>query len=217
MFVGDRMSKPVITVNPDMPIQEALNLMQRERIRRAPVVEPDGKLVGMVTRSDLLHASPSDATSLSVWEINFLLSRIQVGEIMSTEVVTVSEDTPVEEAALLMADNKIGGLPVLRDGQIVGIITETDLFKIFLEMFGARVHGFRVSAIVPNKPGELAKLTNAIFERKGNILGLGTFMGESAADGLITIKVSGISKEELEKAVQPVVTKIVDIRETQAT
>ena len=109
MLVKERMSSPVITVAPDTPIMNALDLMQSKGIRRAPVMR-DGKLVGIVSDKDLLNAAPSDATSLSVWELNYLLSRLRVKEIMSTEVITVNENTPIEEAAYLMAANKIGGL-----------------------------------------------------------------------------------------------------------
>lgn len=105
MLVGERMSHPVITVPPSMPIVEALNLMKREHIRRAPVVQ-EGKLVGIVSEKDLLNASPSSATSLSVWELNYLLSKVTVKEIMTTKVLTVDESTPIEEAARIMADNK---------------------------------------------------------------------------------------------------------------
>ncbi len=143
MLVGERMSHPVIYISPDVPINEALNLMRNEHIRRLPVIK-DGTLVGIVTDKDLLNASPSPVTSLSIWELNYLLSKITVKDVMTREVLTVTEDTPIETAARIMADNKIGGLPVMRDDKVVGILTETDLFKIFLELMGAREKGVRV-------------------------------------------------------------------------
>ena len=147
MLVGERMKSPVITVRPDMPVVDALNLMRQEHIRRTPVVK-DGKLVGIVSEKDLLNASPSPATSLSIYEMNYLLSKIQVKEVMTKNVLTVTEDTPIEEAARIMADNKIGSMPVLRNDQMVGIITETDLFKLLLELMGAREVGVRVTALI---------------------------------------------------------------------
>ena len=159
MLVGARMTHPVITVHPNIPVHDALNLMRREHIRRLPVVDKKGNLVAMVSESDLLHASPSDATSLSIYELNYLLSKITIDHIMSTDVITVDKETPIEEAARIMADNKIGGLPVVLNNKVVGIITETDLFRVFLEMLGAREPGVRIAALVPNTPGELAKLT----------------------------------------------------------
>jgi acetoin utilization protein AcuB len=213
MFVKERMSHPVISVHPKMSMQDALNLMHKERIRRLPVVDKHGRLVGIVSERDLLHASPSDATSLSVWEITYLLSKITVDRIMTREAITISEDTPIEEAALIMADNKIGGLPVIRDGEVVGIITETDLFKAFLELLGARDAGVRLTALVTNVPGELAKLTKAIYELGGNIVALGTFLGESTENREVTLKVEGVTPQALREVVEPIVDRVVDIRE----
>ncbi len=216
MLVGERMSKPVITVHPETPMQEALNLMRKEKIRRLPVVDRNGRLVGIVTEKDLLHASPSSATSLSVWELHYLLSKITIEEVMTRQVVTVTEDTPIEEAARQMVDNHAGGLPVMRGEEVVGIITETDLFKVFLELLGAREAGVRISALVRNVPGELARLTKAVYEAGGNILALGTFLGESTQNREMTLKVEGVPKEALQKAIEPVVVRVLDVRETRA-
>jgi acetoin utilization protein AcuB len=208
------MSKPVITIHPDLPMHDALKLMRREHIRRLPVVNRHGRLVGIVSESELLHASPSDATSLSIYEVNYLLSKITVEEVMSSDVITVTEDTPIEEAARIMADNKIGGLPVVRDDEVVGIITETDLFTIFLELLGAREPGIRVAALVPNDPGELSELSKAIFDIGGNILSLGTFLGSSSENREVTFKVEGVDEIALQSALEPYVERIVDIRVT---
>ncbi len=211
MLVGERMSKPVIHISPDLPINEALNLMKRERIRRTPVVQ-DGKLVGIVSDKDLLNASPSPATSLSVWEMNYLLSKITVKDVMTRKVLTVSEDTPIEEAARIMADNKIGGMPVVKDGEVVGIITETDLFKILLEMMGAREKGVRVTAEIHDQPGVLAALTKVVFEAGGNFIALNQVGGSSSANRLATFKVTGVSADALRTAISPLVDRIIDIR-----
>lgn len=214
MLVGERMTHPVITIHPKMPIHDALNLMNKEHIRRLPVVDDKGDLLAMVSERDLLHASPSDATSLSVYELNYLLSKITIKHIMSTDVIAVTEDTPIEEAARIMADNKIGGLPVLLNNKVVGIITETDLFKVFLELFGARETGIRLTALVPDTPGELAQLTKAIFDEGGNIIALGTFLGESSENREIMLKVSGIDPEVLKTNIKPYVEQIIDLRES---
>src|SRR3990170_3161087 len=169
MLVGERMSHPVISVRQDMPITDALNMMRREHIRRAPVIK-DGKLIGIVSDKGLLNASPSPASSLSVWEMNYLLSKIKVKDVMTKVVLTVTEDTPIEEAARIMADNKIGGLPVMRAGQVAGIITETDLFKIFLELMGAREAGVRATILVLDKPGQLAQITRVVANMGGNVV-----------------------------------------------
>ena len=146
MLVGERMSHPVIHISPDFTIHDAIQLMKHEGIRRMPVVAK-GKLIGIVSETDLLNASPSQATSLSVWELNYLLSKVTVEEIMTKDVITIAEDTPIEEAARILADNKIGCLPVMKDENLVGIITETDLFRLLLELMGAR------EKAVSNPPG----------------------------------------------------------------
>ena len=213
MLVGERMSHPVISIAPDIPITEALNLMKQERIRRLPVVK-GGKIVGIVSDKDLLNASPSSATSLSVWEMNYLLSKITVREVMTKKVFTVSEDTPIEEAARIMADNKIGGLPVLRNGSVVGIITETDLFKIFLELMGVRERGVRVTALFHEERGQLARLTQAIAEKGGNFVAFGQFSGEDPSTRLVTFKVAGMKKDAVKKATAKVAKEVWDVRET---
>ena len=211
MLVGDRMSKPVITVPPEMPINEALNLMKKEHIRRAPVVQ-NGKLIGIVSDEDLLNASPSQATSLSVWELNYLLSRITIKDVMTKKVVTVQENIPIEEAARIMADNKIGGLPVIRDDTVVGMITETDLFKVFLELMGAREQGVRVTFLVEEKPGQLAAISKAVADLGGNFVAFGQFAGNDPSNRLITFKVQCITEDQVRKIVETYGIKLVDLR-----
>lgn len=211
MFIGDRMSHPVITVAPDMPIHDVLAMFKREHIRRAPVIK-NGKLVGIVSETDLLNASPSDVSSLSIWEMNYLLSKVTVKTVMKKEVITVDEGTPIEEAARIMADNKIGGLPVLKKGHVTGIITETDLFKIFLEFMGSRQKATRVTAIVEDKRGALAHLTKAIAAHGGNFISFGMFAGPDANTKEITFKVEGITQDETKKALKDFIVKFQDIR-----
>ncbi|HIC94470.1 MAG TPA: CBS domain-containing protein [Anaerolineae bacterium] len=213
MLVGERMTKRPITVDPDTSFEDALELMRREKIRRLPVVDKRGKLVGIVTEKDLLYASPSPVTSLSIYELHYLLSKLKVREVMTKEVITATEYTPLEEAARIMADNKIGALPVMRDDKLVGIITETDLFKIFLEMLGAREKGVRLSMLVPEQKGVLAQITGEIAQMGGNIISLGTFLGEDPTNRLVTIKVADVPKEELTSAMKALGMEVVDVRE----
>lgn len=211
MLVGERMSHPVISIQPDMPIVDALNLMKRERIRRCPVVK-DGKMVGIVSDKDLLNASPSPATSLSVWEMNYLLSKIQVRDVMTRKVLSVTDDTPIEEAAMIMADNKIGGLPVMQNDNLIGIITETDLFKIFLELMGARQMGVRVTVKIHEEKGQLARITQAIANAGGNFIAFGQFTGDTPTTRLVTFKVDGMEEEQLRALIEPLVMEIEDLR-----
>jgi acetoin utilization protein AcuB len=211
MLVGERMSKPVISVSTDLPINEALSLMKRENIRRTPVLQ-NGKLVGIVSEIDLVNASPSPATSLSVWELNYLLSKITIKDVMTREVLTVTEDTPIENAARMMVDNKIGGMPVMRGDDVVGVITETDIFKILLELTGARETGVRATVFIQNEPGSLAKLTKAVADQGGDFIAFGQFTGDEPTNRMVTFKVSGLDQEQVRQIIQPFVLRIADMR-----
>jgi len=207
------MTKRPITTHPDTPIDDALKLMRDSKVRRLPVLDKDGKLVGIITEKDLLYVSPSPATSLSVHELHYLISKIKVGDVMAKDVVTATEYTPLEEAARIMADNKIGSLPVMRDGKLVGIITETNLFEIFLELLGAREKGVRLTMLVPEQKGMLANITHDIVEMGGNIVSLGTFLGDDPSNRLITVKVSEVGQDELVSAMEAAGMEIVDVRQ----
>jgi len=213
MLVGERMTKRPITTAPDTPIDDALKLMRESKVRRLPVVDKKGKLVGIVAEKDLLYVSPSPATSLSIYELHYLIAKIKVQDVMCKDVITVTEYTPLEEAARVMADNKIGSLPVMRDDKLVGIITETDLFCIFLELLGAREKGVRLTMLVPEQAGTLATITHEIAEMGGNIVSLGTFLGDDPTSRLITVKVSEIGRDKLVSAMEALGMEIVDARE----
>ena len=214
MLVGDRMSHHPVTTGPEMPINEALLLMKERKVRRLPVLDKRGHLVGIVSEKDLLNASPSAATTLSVWELNYLISKITVADVMTKNVITVTEFTPLEEAACIMADKKIGGLPVMRDDRLIGIITETDMFKTFIEMLGAREKGLRVSLLIPEEPGILASVTGEITKLGGNIVALGTFLGEDASNRMVTIKVRDVDKDKLVKQMESMGLTVLGIRES---
>jgi acetoin utilization protein AcuB len=211
MFVGERMSHPVISVAPETPVHDALAMFKKDHIRRAPVIK-DGKLLGIVTENDLLNASPSPATTLSVWEMNYLMSKVTVKQVMSKKAKSIEVDTPIEEAARIMTDASIGGMPVTREGKIVGMITETDLFKVFLELMGAREKGVRVSALVEDKPGQLVKISKAITDAGGNFISFGMFSGPDLSVKLLTFKVAGMKKDEVKKVLDSVVKKFIDVR-----
>ena len=206
------MTKRPITITEDTGIEKALELMHSEKVRRLPVLNKQGQIVGIVSELDLLKASPSPATSLSIYELPYLLSRIKMRDIMTKDVVTVTEDTPLEEAALIMAENKIGGLPVMRGDKLVGIITETDLFKIFLEMLGAREEGVRLSMLVPEEKGMLAKIAGKVAEMGGNFVAQGSIMGEDPTNRQLTIKVTDVPEGQLVSAMEELGLKILDAR-----
>jgi acetoin utilization protein AcuB len=213
MLVRERMSTRPVTIQADTSITEALKVMRQHGVRRLPVMDGEGQMIGIVSEKDLLYASPSPATSLSIYEMHYMLTQLKVTELMTADVVTVTPDTPLEEAARIMADNKIGGLPVIRDGKLVGIITETDIFKVFLEMLGAREPGLRLTVEIPEQKGEIARMTTAIAQLGGNLLALGSFLGDDPSTGLITVKVEDVSLAELEAAMHDLDLEIVDVRE----
>jgi acetoin utilization protein AcuB len=168
--------------------------------------------VGIVTKKDLLSAGPSAATSLDMYEISYLLSKLTVREIMVKDVVTVQADEVAEEAARIMADNGIGCLPVLKGDTLVGIITESDLFRAFVDMFGAREPGVRATFLVEEKPGVLAGITQKFASMNANIVALVTCPGDNLSNRRCTIKVDGISKGQMTSVLTQSGMAIEDIR-----
>jgi acetoin utilization protein AcuB len=213
MLVRERMTPNPITVTGDTSMHEALRLMREHKIRRLPVLDKAGELMGIVSEKDLLYASPSPATTLSVFEVNYLIAQIKVGQLMTRELITVGDDCPLEEAARIMVDHRVSGLPVLHGGKLVGIITETDLFRIFLELLGAREHGLRLTLLVPNRRGMLASLAGAIAGLGGDIVTLGTFAGQEPSKGLLTLKVRDVDRQKLADALKPLGVEVADLRE----
>ena len=150
-----------------------------------------------------------------MWEIPELLGKLKVEKVMTRDVITITEQTPLEEAARIMADSKIGGLPVMQGANLVGIITETDVFKVLLELLGGRRKGVRIAVAVPAVKGELAKVTTAIFEAGGNIVGIGMkgILGSYGDTAEVVLKVQDVSQDKLVEALRPVVNEIMDVRE----
>jgi acetoin utilization protein AcuB len=212
MLVSDRMKQPVRTISPDIAIHEALSIMKSYQIRHIPVLEND-RLVGLVTNEDLFYASPSPATSLSIWDMNYLISKITVRQVMTEKVITVAEDTPIEDAAILMAENKIGCVPVMRGNDLIGIITETDLLNILPEMLAIHQPGIRATFLIKEKPGQLAKVTKIIADHGGNFISFVQFAGEHQNNRLVTIKINGLLLADARRCLESIAEKVLDIRE----
>ncbi len=210
MLVKDRMTPNPVTVTDDSSFENALHLMKEKRIRRLPIVNKEGKLVGIVVQKDLFSASPSKATSLSVFEVHYLLSKLKMKDVMTKRVVAVGEDCPIEEAARLMVDYKIGCLPIVRDDKPVGIITETDIFKTFVEILGGREKGLRLTLDVTEGKGVLASMASVIAQHDGNIVSLATFSGRDSNDRIVTVKVTGAPKEALLKSLEEAREKVLN-------
>ncbi len=171
MLVRDYMSPNPITVSPEDSVGHALQLMKEHSIRRLPVLSKE-KLVGIVTRHDLLRASPSSATSLSIWEINYLYPKVKIGEVMSKEIITISPDSVLEKAALTMRENSLSALPVVEKGRLVAIITESDIFKALIDIFAFDHPGVRLTLAVEDEVGVLHNITEIISSLGINIITL---------------------------------------------
>lgn len=212
MLVSNLMTRDPVTVTDKTSIADALSLMRDKKVRRLPVLNAKGELVGIVAEKDILYASPSPATSLSIHEIHYLLAKLTVAEIMTKKVITVTEDTPLEEAARVMADTRIGALPVMQDGKLVGIITETDIFKGFVELLGTREPGVRLTMKMPEGQGVLPLCMESISKLGGRLLALVTWGGDDPGTRIVTAKVAGVETEQLKESIAKLGIEVVDFR-----
>lgn len=211
MLVKDRMTPNPITITQDTSFTDAFRILRERGIRHLPVVNKKGKLIGIVARTDLLHASPSKATSPSLFEMNYVLANLHVSELMSSPPITVPEESPLEEAARVMVEKKIGCLPVMRDDTMVGMITETDIFKIFVEVLGGEEASLRVTIRVPDVRGELARVARVIAGLGGNICSVVRFRGEEPVHCFITLRLEGVEEDVLVPALKTEVEEVVHV------
>lgn len=213
MIISDYMSKNPICVSTDTSVTEARAIMVREKISKLPVLDKNSNLVGIITKNDLAKAAPSAATTLDIYEMGYLLSKLKVEKVMTKEPVTVSPDEVIEEAARIMADKEIGCLPVVQDDVLVGIITESDIFKQFISMFGARSHGVRVTMEFPDKAGVLADFSRKVANKDGNIIAVVTDDGSNVESKKVTVKIANLALKDVEEIVENLNVKKLDIRE----
>lgn len=199
MLVRDWMTRDPVTVTPSTPVMEALKTLKDGNFRRLPVMDK-GKLIGITTRKDLKDAMPSKATTLSVWELNYLLSKLTVAEMMARPVITAAEGEYMEDAALRMQEHHVGGLPVLDDsGKLSGIITTMDVLRAFTEILGMREGGARITLEMPDTPGSLEKATRAIAP--SNIISVATYDGRDGHRRFV-MRVSGEGTENVKQRVR---------------
>lgn len=186
MLVRDRMTAPALTIDPKTPLYDALARMKEKRIRRFPVVK-GRRLVGVVTWTDLMRASPSPATSLSMWEIPYLLMKTPVAEVMTRSVITIAPGATIEEAAVLMRRHKIGGLPVTEQGAVVGVITESDIFDAFIDLMGLRRDGARLTIELEDRVGALEEVVRTIRECDINIHSLAAYARDGVGQVIVRV------------------------------
>jgi len=220
MLVKERMTLHPLTMEPTASITEVHRYMRENNIRHLPIVDKRNRLAGLVTRETLLQAMPSSVTTLSIWEMNYALNKLKVRDVMVKDVITVEEDVSIEKAARIMAENKIGCLPVMRgdpstgSGQpLVGIVTDTDMLSTLMELMGARQAGVRVTLRVPDAPGELSKVTAAIAEQGGDIAACGTYPAEEPLKANITLKVRHVPQDDLVASLRGLAgVEVLDVR-----
>lgn len=200
MFVKDCMTTSPITITKTTPILEALEKMKKLKIRQLPVTDK-GRLVGLVTERELLTVTPSPATTLSIFEMNYLLSKMVISEVMLKDPITVNPNTTIEEAALIMRENKIGSLLVLEADELVGIITQTDIFDAFIEFFGLKKAGTRLVLQVHDRVGAIADLTEIIKKMNINIRGLVIHRKDNDVIHMV-VRVSTVDPEPLVKELE---------------
>ncbi|ALV21655.1 MULTISPECIES: CBS and ACT domain-containing protein [Carnobacterium] len=195
MDVQNYMTSEVVTVPEDMKVLEALDIMKEHNFHRLPVVR-DGRMVGLVTEEIVQENSPSTATSLSIHEMNYLLTKTTVGDIMQTKVTTIGAADLLEEAAEKMLEEEVGVLPVVEDkDKIIGIITDKDLFRAFIDVMGYNNKGSRIVIDIPeDHPGILEDITNILAEAKVSINQIAVYRNEDVTQIVLQMDSSNTSE-----------------------
>jgi acetoin utilization protein AcuB len=205
-FLRERIQRKPITINPEASFFEARNLIHEKGIRHLPVIDKNNKLVGIVTDRDIREAAPSDATLLSVQELNYLLGKLKVSAFMTpkNKLITITPDALIEEAVQLMHDHKIGCLPVVEGDKLYGIFTETDVLDHFVDVFGFKQKGTRLTLALEDKPGTLLEVLQVFKKHNVNVISIVTpsFMVEGKRIAAIRIKTEDYKQivKDLEKA-----------------
>jgi len=212
MYVKTRMTANPFTIESDAPLTDLIGLMQEKKLKRVPVVTPDGKHVaGIVTEVDIQKVSPNKASTLSIFEINYLLGKTKVKSAMTKEVITITPDALLEDAALLMRANRISALLVVDDDdKLLGIITESDIFDAFLDLMGFRDAGTRITIEALNAPGVLAKITQIFHSFNYNISHIAVYGGSSEKCDVV-LRFNALNTEQLEKTLEEQGYKILHI------
>lgn len=197
MFVKWRMTSNPFTIGPDATVPEAIEVMTTHKVRKLPVVEA-GRLVGIVSQSDIDRASPSGATSFSAGEVAYIFGKLKVAKVMTRNPLTIGPDALLEEAAIVMRDNKIEILPVMDGDRLVGVITESDLLEAFIDLNGARDRGTRLAIEADDQPGVLARLASITGENFTNITHVLVYRGQLDRS-LVLLGVNTLNTDELER------------------
>jgi acetoin utilization protein AcuB len=215
MLVKDRMTSNPIFGNPEMPVTEIQELMREKKFRHLPIADENDNLVGLVTQRSLLRALPTDVSGFSRFEISYILAKIKAKDVMTKDVITIDEDVAIEDAARIMADEKIGCLPVCDGDKMVGIITDNDLFGIMVDLMGGRRAGLRMTISQPDRAGAIARLTTAIANGGGFMSVFLGYPGKEPETWISVCKVTNLGAERLKEIINLLEgTDLLDIRKT---
>ena len=201
MLISDWMTREVISVEPDVSMMKVSKIMKEKHIRRLPVIDAGKKLLGIVTDRDIKEASPSKATTLDIHELYYLLSEIKVKDIMTKKPFTVLPEDTIERAALVMMEKRVGGLPVVdAQGKIVGIITESDIFKVLIGITGAHFGGVLLAFKLPNTEGSLKEVLEALRQEQARIISILTSYGQQEEEGYrqVYVRIQDLEKNVLD-------------------
>lgn len=200
MLVRDWMSKEVTTIPEDASVMKAGKIMREKKIRRLPVVDKEGRLIGIVTEWDIKTASPSAATTLDMYEITHLLTEIKVKEVMTKKPLHLTEDDSVEKAALVMRNRKIGGLPVVdAGGRVLGMLTDTDVFHFLIALTGIDLGGVQMGFQLPVAEGSLKPILDDLRAKGGRIVSiLSSYERVKAGERHVYIRIHGLAPVEEE-------------------
>jgi acetoin utilization protein AcuB len=201
MLVRDQMTPDPFFSSPDAALVEIHELMQEKNVRHVPILDSEESLVGLITRRALVEALPSEPDQFGPFVVNYALAKLKAENAMIRDVVTIAPDVTVEEAARVMADEKIGCLPVLEEGKLVGIISDSDLFNIMTDLLGARRPGVRLTVLQPDRAGEVARLTRLIDEKGGYISVFVTYPTDEPGTWASVVKVTHVSEDVLVEAI----------------
>ena len=215
MYVKDHMTKKPVTVTPDTSVSTVLDIMQKGHFHRVPVVDENGVLKGLITEGVVTEASGQNTTSLSIFELNYLLSRTSVTDIMIKNVKTVTEDQFVEQAAQVMLDAGINVLPVVDEAnKVIGIITEKDIFKTFVDLLGLKHQGTKFVIKMENKPGLLAKAAKLLADNDANVEALGVYQNDERGAEFFVKATGAIEVEAMTKILKENDMNVVAIVQT---
>ncbi len=210
MIISRRMSKHPVVANKRMKVLEALSLMKEKGVEKLPVLDDDLSLVGVLTEKDILRASMPEVRQLSLLEMAYQVGSMSIEGIMTRDVISISPDTGIEEAARIMVMQDLSFLPVVKDGKLEGVVSKSDMFKILMDLFGARQYGTRMTFILEDKVGMVAKISKILADNNIQIISFNNILDEESGDVICTLKVEGVDEETLRRLLSPVTSAIVD-------